>query len=194
MERERKNRGEAIYIITAVIAVLLIAGLVTLVIVRQNRKYSTGELDGTTYTNKWAGVKVEVGSEYKINSVSGKQYQGYDIGVAVTNQKATSGLFVMSQEREINNDDIEALLKAMIGDGSTMLNLPISKTTTVQTSLKTERKTIAGESYTCIVMTVPGGKLVLAARAVHDNGIFFIEVVTTGNEDPEDYLRLISKL
>ena len=73
MERERKNRGEAIYIITAVIAVLLIAGLVTLVIVRQNRKYSTGELDGTTYINKWAGVKVEAGSEYKINSMSGKQ-------------------------------------------------------------------------------------------------------------------------
>ena len=78
MVRQKKNRGETVHIVLALVAILVVAGAIAAVlIIRNNRKYSVGEADGNSYRNKWAKVKVYVPDDYVV-STKQQKVSGFD--------------------------------------------------------------------------------------------------------------------
>ena len=190
MVRQKKNRGETVHIVLALVAILVVAGAIAAVlIIRNNRKYSVGESDENSYRNKWAKVKVYVPEDYIVNTKSQK-VSGFDNPFSFASKSGKSYCYVFTREGKPDMGTLEDEFKKTFGDG--MFNLSYGKTG-IQMSMTTDHRTIAGESYDCLVMSVAGVKMTLAFRPVHDNGVFCVCTVTTGGESEDDMFRLFEK-
>ena len=190
MVRQKKNRGETVHIVLALVAILVVAGAIAAVlIIRNNRKYSVGEADGNSYRNKWANVKVYVPDDYVV-STKQQKVSGFDNPFSFATKNGKGYCYVFTREGKPDMGNMEEEFKKTFGDG--MFNMAYGKVG-MQVNMSTDHRTIAGESYDCLVMTVAGVRMTLAFRPVHDNGVFCVCTVTLNGESEDDMFRLFEK-
>jgi len=182
-----RNKGSAAHVLIVVIALLAIGGIAFGIIWHNSRKFSPGEVDGNTYINKWANLKVTAEGEFKTLDMKQSIGGGFDSQFVFQKKDNTAVCIVMTHEGgEASIESLEESLKEEFNSNGGLMMLPIPNVGgNVQMSITSDHRMIAGESYSCMVMSMPFLKLTIALREVNDNGVIGIAVATLmdGNED-----------
>ncbi len=187
--KRKKNQGNSTLIVLLVIIVLIVGAVAAVLIIRHNRKYTTGEVDGQTYTNKWAKVKVTVPDDYIIDTKNQKT-DGFDVPFAFASKDGKSYCYVFTRECKPDMSNTEEEFRKMFGDGK--FNVSYGKIG-MQMNFSTDHRTIAGESYDCLVFSGAGARIVVAFRAVYDNGVFCICTATMNGVYEDDLFKMFEK-
>lgn len=178
---------------------LFLVGVLALSLTGCRRSYSVGEVDGTTYTNKWAEVKVSLPSDYVMmdKSQMGRVSNGFEVACVFCKNNATKVPLcaVMTREGDVDINQIGEEFTQEFGGtgGSTTIQ---QGGTTVQVTINKEYYTIAGESFLCFHMSLSVGDVYCAFREIDDTGVFAICVVTLtgGDESEEDIFNMFKEL
>ncbi|MBO4652843.1 MAG: hypothetical protein J5649_05955 [Lachnospiraceae bacterium] len=181
------------------VAVFLVMVLMTMSLTGCRASYTPGEVDGDTYTNKWAGLKVTVPSGYKMLTpeeagVKNGVYRDYDFGCLFTadNNTKIPMCYVMTRE---GKEDIDAageeFTKAFGNSSGLMVN---QGGVTYQVTVDKNYYSIAGESYTCFHLGVSVADIYCAFRDVDGTGIVAVCAVTmSGGATEVDLFNMFEK-
>ncbi len=203
-ELRRKNRGEVpvTVIVGIIIAVLIIAALGVFLFLRA-RKYTPGEMKDNTYKNRWAKVKAEIPdnwvvlSEAQLKEAMAKNSSGFDMECPAAFYKA-SGLtsismgMIVTHDGKMDLDEVRRQFEKEFGVEQ-MLNVQLDDKTSANVNVSQGTRYIGGEEYFSVTMSMSGVSMEMAFKECHDNGIFGIAAICTGNADVDDVFRLFSK-
>ncbi|MBQ6660574.1 MAG: hypothetical protein IJM57_03985 [Lachnospiraceae bacterium] len=188
---QKKNRGEALVIASIIVAFITIAVIVVILVIKIAHKYSPGVVDGTSYVNKWADVKIDVPDSYQIQQVGGMS-NGFETPFAFFRNSPVAAGIVVTREGETDMYKIEEEFLQEFGGSGGSISVPMGKTVQ-QMSIDQTHRTIAGEDYLCFEFSSQETYMCAAFRAVHDNGVFGIVAVATSADEIDEVLNLLEK-
>ena len=189
--KERKNQGSAGIILVVVFAVAVIA---VIVLLTKPKAYDGGTYEGNTeYTNKWAGVKINLPADYKatgpIIDTASASYRcfikssGTNYSILCINTDKTDAS--IDQSLQNLKDSFLQSYGAAVASG---FNLTTKSVTTVS---------IAGETFKCLPVEFSNGTMSgvmnFYARRVNKNGIIMFTVLTTSSSELNTILGYIKK-
>ncbi|MBP5462765.1 MAG: hypothetical protein J6Y20_11690 [Lachnospiraceae bacterium] len=169
---------------------LLLIGILTMSLTACRKSYTKGEVDGNTYTNKWAEVQVTLPSGYKMLDVSDLNYSGsmskFDIGCAFKADDKTAPIcYVLTLEGEQDLAAIGQEFADEFGGTGGAMNVKQGKTT-YQVSINKLNYSIADASYDVYHISVGTGDLYCALHDVEGTGVIVIYVITLSGGTTED--------
>ena len=203
-ELRRKNRGEVpvTVIVGIVIAVLIIAALGVFLFLR-SRTYTAGEMKDNTYKNRWAKVKAEIPEEWvvlseaQLKEAMAKNSEGFDMECPAAFYKM-SGLssiamgLVVTHDGKMDLDEVRRQFEEEFGVEQ-MLNVQLDDKNSANVNVSQGTRYIGGEEYLSITISMRGFVMEMAFKECHDNGIFGIAAMCSGNADVDDVFRLFGK-
>lgn len=179
---------------------VLLVGILTISLTACRKSYTKGVVDGDTYTNRWAEVKVTVPSGYKMIDISDAKLSSamnkFDVGCIFAADSATSIpiCYVMTVEGEQDLAAIGEQFSNEFGGTGGAMNVQQGKTT-YQVSINKVYYSIAGESYQVYHLSVSTMDLYCALRDVEGTGVFVIYVITmNGGSTEEDIFGMFEKM
>ena len=178
---------------------LLLIGILVISLTGCKKKYSVGEVDGNTYKNEWAELKVTLPDGYKMmDSSTTSAPEGFELGAAfaVDSSVPIPACYILTREGEADVDAIGEDFTKQFGGSSGLMN--VSKDgTTYQVSVTKTYYTIADESFLCFHLSVSIADVYCAFREVDDTGVIALCVVTMsgyGSGSEEDVFKLFEKI
>ncbi|MBO4324025.1 MAG: hypothetical protein J5845_01325 [Lachnospiraceae bacterium] len=186
---ERRNRSEVNIFIIVLILIGLAAAGVFIAMQLKHSKYSKGTYDGNTYINEWAGVKVTLPSDYKIDHEknTGPQTSRY-----YTNPGGSEifGICSISGESSVDRG-LDTIRSTVIsGFASTAYGYNL-------TTNDYKEVTIAGRKYKCLPMQVDSGDVSMYinfyACRINKNGVMLFCIAGMSGDDVSRMLNYISK-
>ena len=168
---------------------LFLIGVLAMALTGCRKSYTVGEVDGSTYTNKWAEVEVVLPSDYVMmdKSQMGTVSDGFEMACVFSKntENKTPMCAVMTREGDVDINAIgEDFTRAFGGtSGSTTIKQGGS---TVQITISKSYYTIADESYMCFHMNLSVGDIYCAFREIDDTGVIAICVITVGDSTQAD--------
>ena len=181
-----------------IVALVLVVAMMTMSLTACRKSYTTGTVDGSTYTNEWAELKIDVPSGYKMYSEKdiGGAPSGFEFGCAfAADEKVPLPLcYVLTREGEADINAIGEDFTKQFG-GATGLMEVSQGGVTYQVSISKDYYTIAGESFTCFHMSVSVADVYCAFRDIDGTGVIAVCVVTmNGTSSVSDIFKLFEEL
>ncbi|MBR7020649.1 MAG: hypothetical protein IKI15_06305 [Lachnospiraceae bacterium] len=183
------------------IAMFLVMVLMTMSLTGCRAAYTPGTVDGSTYTNEWAEVKIDLPAGYKMldpkdAGVSNGKYGEFDFAclfAADTNTKIPM-CYIMTREGKVDIDEIGEEFTREFGGVSALGEVSQGRTT-YQVSISKNYYSIAGASYTCFHMGVSVADIYCAFRDIEGTGLIAICVVTmSGGATEVDVYNMFEQL
>ena len=176
------------------VTAILLAVVMMFAVTACGKKYSPGEVDGNTYTNDWANLKVTIPSDYMMVDPSsagaaGGTYKGFDVRcIFAMNDKVPIPMcYVMSREGKVDIEDIGEEFAKEFGGSSGLMNMQQGNTT-YQVTVDKRYYTIAGESYLCFHIGVSVADVYCSFRSVDDTGVIAVCAITMPGSTSVDEL------
>lgn len=195
MEKQRekcKNRGGASVFILIILLVVVAGAVTAYVLIQRNKKYTTGEVDGKTYTNRWADVRIELTDEYAVYDYSNSMPKGFDAPFVFVNVSNQSLGAVMMREGKPDLSRVEEEMREAFGGGSGVMSVQSGKST-VQMTFTSERRMFGGYEYICLKMAIPSYTIYCAFRSCHDNGVICIVAAGKNEQETDKILKMLQK-
>ena len=186
----RKNRGASTPAIIAVIAIVAVVVTVLVILPFFQASYDSGRFSGTTtYTNDWAKVKVEIPSDWKMNSQTiSKKNQMMRIYTAPKTCPFI-GICTIKSKQSVDAG-LEEIRESVTGGYTGVSGVSIT------TKSKSTRK-IAGQTYKCLPVVMSGNGITIYinfyARKVNREGSIVFVAAGYSEDEVEQVLGYISK-
>lgn len=176
--------------VKTILALLLVAVVACNLTACGRKPYTAGVVDGDTYTNDWAGIKVTLPDNYSMLSesavgVSNGRYQNFDFGCAFASSAQAPVCYVLTKEGKNDIDAIGEEFTKEFGGISGSMDIKQGGVT-YQVTVSKDYYTIAGESYLCFHFGIAVGDVYCAFRDVEGTGIIALCVVTMSGGDSEE--------
>jgi|GEM_PF-2860109 hypothetical protein len=179
--------------IRKMMAVLLAAVLMCSLTACGPKPYSTGVVDGDTYTNEWAELTVSLPSGYKMldaSQIGGKTVQKFDVGCAFAAVSETGAMqmpvcYVLCFEGRADIDEIGEEFTKEFGGSNAIQNVK-QGSTTIQFTVDKNYCTIAGEDYMCFHIGVAVADVYCAFRGIEETGVVCVCAVTQNGTTDRD--------